>query len=236
MTPSGKGGQRSSSEAAGWAGAVATFLAVLVALFKEEIQALWRRPSLAASIRLSTPDCHKTEMTVTNTLTGQVLDSWPCYYFRVWVENSGNLRAEQVQMFLSRLLRKHADGSFKEEKQFLPMNLRWANSHEIFAEGISPKMGKHCDLGHIVHPSKATQAGNTLPNVPADKVIMSLDLEVKPNTKSHLLAPGTYRLELRLAAANSTPVVLILELTLTGGWYDDESRMFADGIGISHVS
>ena len=69
-----------SLEAAGWAAAVATFLAVVVALLKEDIQAL------------APPDCHKTEFAVFNPQTGAVIDRWPCYYFRIWIENVGNVR------------------------------------------------------------------------------------------------------------------------------------------------
>ncbi len=224
-----------SSETAAWTGKIVTFLAVLVALFKEDLRVLWRRPKLVSAINLSAPDCHKTELSFLH-ITSQVVEKSPCYYFRVWIRNNGNLRAEQVQVFAARLLRKHADGNFKEDRQFLPMNLRWSHSHEIFADGISPKMGKHCDLGYIMHPSKAAKAGNTLPNVPTGKAIMSLDLEVKPNTMSHLLSPGVYQLELRVAAANLTPVLMILELTLTGDWYDDESQMFSHGIGLRDIS
>ena len=220
-----------SSEAAGWTAAIATFLAVIVALLKEELMALWRRPNLAARAHLSPPDCHKTEITVTNQQTGTIIDRWPCYYLRIWVENTGNVRAEQVQVFVSRLLRKHADGTFKEERQFLPMNLRWSHTGEVFTSGISPKMGKHCDVGHIIHPGKAATATHTVPAVPSGKAVMGLDLEVAPNTGTHLLGPGTYRLELRLAASNSPPVLKTVELTLTGDWFDDESRMFTDGVG-----
>ena len=223
------------SEAAAWTAAIATFLAVIVALLKEELVALWRRPNLAARAQLSAPDCHKTEITFTNQQTGTIVDRWPCYYLRIWVENTGNVRAEQVQIFVSRLLRKHADGMFKEERQFLPMNLRWSHTKEVFTSGISPKMGKHCDIGYIVHPSKAATAGHSVPGVPPGKVVMCLDLEVAPNTRTHLLGPGTYRLELRLAASNSPPVPKTVELTLTGDWFDDESRMFADGVGFREV-
>ena len=41
------------SSMATWVSAVATLLAVLIALFKEEINRLWRRPKLRATIRLT---------------------------------------------------------------------------------------------------------------------------------------------------------------------------------------
>lgn len=76
-----------------------------------------------------------------------------CYYFRLWVDNHGKTRAERVQVFATKLHRLGADGKFVEDKHFLPLNLRWSHSEdhpEVFAEGISPHMGKHCDLGRII--------------------------------------------------------------------------------------
>jgi hypothetical protein len=223
-------------EVATWAAAVATFLAVVVALLKEEIIRLWRRPKLTASIRLEAPDCHKTELAWINPNSGQVVARGWCYYFRLWVENKGKQPAERVQVFAAKLLRRHADGIFREEKSFLPMNLVWSHTHEIFKERISPNMGSHCDLGFIQEPSFRTQialaGGRTLANVTDDKAIFALDLEVKPNTLSDLLAPGVYRLEVLVAAANAGPKRKVLEITLTGNWFDPESKMFSDGIGI----
>ena len=229
------------SDVAVWTGSIATLLAVLVALFKEQLVRLWRRPKIEAKIRLSAPDCHKTQMTLLDKSTGAVLGSADCYYFRLWVENTGNQRAEKVQVFLSKLLRRHADGSFVEDKSFLPMNLRWSHSQlsplgpEIFTEGISPKMGKHCDLGHIIDPSKRVAFGIDLPNVGASKTILELDLEVAPNTLTHLVPPGVYRLEMQLAAANAEPATKTIEINHTGDWNSEETRMFSDGFGMKEI-
>jgi hypothetical protein len=228
-------------QTAAWFSAIATFLAVLVALFKEEITKIWRRPILDGSIELRAPDCHKTEMTFFNQRSGEIFAKGDCYYFRIWVENKGNLRAERVQVYASSLLRKHADGSYKRVKNFLPMNLKWSHSKqrpegpEIFAEGISPFMGKHCDLGHIVDPGVRKQTNQTLPDFPEEETLFVLDLEVFPSTLSHLIPPGEYRIDLKIAAANAKPVTKTFELNITGEWYENENKMFADGIGIKEI-
>ena len=231
----------SNSDIALWTGSIATFLAVIVALFKEEIVRIWRRPKLQARIKLSAPDCHKTKMSRLSN-TGQVLMSSDCYYVRLWIENIGNQRAEKVQIFVSKLFRRHADGSFVEDTSFLPMNLRWSHAQssplgpEIFAEGISPKMGKHCDLGHILDPGNRIKFGINLLNVPENETILELDLEIAPNTLSHFVPPGVYRIELKLAAANMAPKTKIIEINHTGDWYPDENKMFTDGIGMKEIS
>jgi hypothetical protein len=171
-----------------WAGATATFLAVLVALFKDEILHSRRKPRLTVLIALAPPDCHKTTLTYMAQNPVVTYGSADCYYLRLWVKNDGKTRAERVQVFAAKLLRRSADGSFREVDAFLPMNLRWAHGQqasggpEIFAEGISPEMGKHCDLGHLVDPEFRRNVGEDLPGVPTNETILALDLEVQPNT------------------------------------------------------
>ncbi|MEW6594463.1 MAG: hypothetical protein AB1413_06275 [Thermodesulfobacteriota bacterium] len=225
-----------------WAGASATFLAVLVALFKDEFLRWRRKPELRVSIALGSPDCQKTMLNYVVQKTALTYGVAECYYLRIWVENVGKTRAERVQVFAAKLSKCHADGSFKKVDDFLPMNLLWAHGQqgkggpEIFAEGISPQMGKHCDLGHIVDPKHRKDVGYDLPTVAPDDTVLALDLEVKPNTLSHLIPPGVYRLELRVAAANCLPVSHTLEITNTGKWFSEQTRMFADGLGIRTIN
>jgi len=225
-----------------WVAAGATLLAVLVALFKQEILSWWRRPVLDVSVLLEPPHCHATILQYKVQRTAPTFVQAQCYYFRLWVGNRGRTRADRVQVFAAKLHRCVADGSFKEDKRFLPLNLRWAHSQtlpggpEIYAEGISPQMGKHCDLGHITDPKFRAEIGEDLEGLTSTSAILALDLEVAPNTRSHLLAPGTYRLELRVAAANSAPVTKVVEITVTGEWFPDEHKMFQDGIGLRVIA
>jgi len=223
-----------------WVAAGATLLAVVVALFKEEIVRLWRRPELSPLIRLRPPDSHKTSATypvLQQEGEQQVLIQRraDCYYFRIWIENVGRARAEQVQVFASSLSKQHADGVFQPVDDFLPMNLRWSHTREIFAEGIAPGMGKHCDVGHISSPASLRELREDHPEATPGQTVMALDLEVQPNTKTHLIPPGKYVLTLRIAGANCTPITQHLEITITGEWHNDQGRMFRDGVGILMV-
>ena len=214
-------------ELASWVGALATLAAVIVALFKEDFLNWRHYPLLTPRVHLRPPDCHKTSFN----------GGLPVYYLRIWIENRGTQRAHQVQVFVSQLLRKHADGRFHEDLDFLPMNLRWSHTQEVFADGISPGMGKHCDLGFVPKPDQAKEArfaSNFAPKKLANSnsTWLSLDLEVRPNTETHILESGTYRLELRVAAANAKPWIEVLEVALTGNWFDDQAQMFSKGIGL----
>jgi len=218
-----------------WVLAVLTLLAVVVALLKEEIVKLWRRPKLVATIKLSPPDSHKTYWRYIIPETPLVSRFADCYFLRLWVRNLGNVRAEKVQVFAEKLSKRIVDGTFIPVRDFMPMNLCWAHTNEIFAEGISPLMGRHCDLGHITFPGALVDLQEDHPDAPQESTILALNLEVKPNTKNHLVLPGTYRLVLKIAATNSPPVTKTLEITLTGTWYDDQEKMFSDGIGIRTI-
>jgi hypothetical protein len=96
-------------------------------------------------------------------------------------------------------------------------------------------MGKHCDIFHIFHPANVVMGGHALADVAPGKTIGCLDLELAPNTRSHLLGPDIYKLQLRIAGANFEPVVTTIELTQTGNWFDDEAKMFSDGVGFRAV-
>jgi hypothetical protein len=103
-------------------------------------------------------------------------------------------------------------------------------------------MGKHCDLAHINDPKIRAELELLAAPLPPrggkeDRdTVLALDLEVQPNTGSHLLKSGTYQLELKIAAANASPIKKIFELTITGKWFPEESRIFSEGIGIRDVS
>jgi hypothetical protein len=214
-----------------------TFFAVLVALFKEEIVRIWRRPKLSATIHPYTPDCLKTMITY-HTLSGEISNA-ACYYFRLWVENKGNQRADKVQVFAEKLYKLSNRGRYQESTKFLPLNLKWSHaqqnqiSPEIFADGISPFMGKHCDLGHIIDPKFRKQLGIF---ATSDKSIFELDTEVIPNTLSNYVEPGKYHLKLRIAASNSKPILITLKIDLTGEWFDDEELMLSRGMIIKQIT
>jgi hypothetical protein len=158
-----------------------------------------------------------------------------CYYLRLLVKNVGNQRAEMVEVFAAELREKLADDSFTTAKRFLPMNLRWSHTGKIFLDGLAPAMEKYCDLGHIIDPAQRHRflmEDDPALGLSSEQTVLSLDLEMKPFTMSHLVAPGTYHLFIKVAAANVKPVPKTFEIVLTGRWHEDERRMLGDGIAI----
>jgi len=214
-----------------WVGVGATLLAVLAALFKEELIRIWRRPQLNLLLALYPPHSHKTQMHQKNGAT--VTASADCYFVRAWVENTGKARAAEVQVFISELSERGSDGLFHEIDGFLPMNLTWAHSGEVFAAGISPHMGKHCDFGYVLDPKFRKRFGVDKEGASDDAAIFALSVEFPAATKGHLVLRGTYRIKFLVAGSNTDrPVEREYEMTISGNWYDKSARMFSDGISI----
>lgn len=220
--------------------ALVTLLLAVVAAFQDKIRAWITQPRLEVTVVNGPPNCHKIPLSGfgARTMLGARPVTAESYYFRIRVKNSGANRAEHVEVYAAELMKRQADGAFKKVDSFLPMNLLWAHVNESFLPAISPGMEKLCNLGHVIKPSERSQfAGEDNPalGVTDERVVFSFDLEVKPNTLSHLIAPGVYQVRLLVAAANAEPVEKTMEINLTGDWHDDESKMLGEGVGLKMV-
>jgi hypothetical protein len=230
----------SQANYADWLAALGTLLAVVVALilalFKQDISRLRWRPKLTATIRMRPPDCQILPLLLTHPETGKQVPSQKALYLRLWVENSGRERATYVQVFASELKQKQSKGEFTGVSEFLPMNLRWSHSHEVFAEAISPDMGKHCDLAHVYVLPENVLSFPTIAKPYKSPTVFQLDTEVVPSSLSNILGPGVYRLTLKIAASNAKPVVRELEIDFSGEPFEDAFQMLTKGISVRNVS
>jgi hypothetical protein len=208
-----------------WVGAVLTATAITFALLKEEILRRFRHPELTARLNAEHPDCVKTPVK-----HGEWKGSR--YFLRLWIENKGDVRADKVEVFLARAWVERKVGYWGELPEFTPMNLRWSNGDwknpTIYADGISPRMGRYCDLGAISDP-----AHPDLRSFPeAGKTRLCLQYEFFQPASEYLL-PGKYRFEILVAASNREPVAYFVEIHLTGLWSQDEREMFKNRFTVS---
>ena len=225
------------STLAQWFAAFGTIAAVIVALFKEPLLAWRRRPRFDVMCTKETPWTVKTPMIAEGHVPvhGTVIWRGDCYYVRAQVLNSGRIRAEKVQVFASKLAKLGADNKFADISTFLPLNMRWSNSPPggaaAILDGLSPRMGAFCDIVSLCDPANPLQARpqGMAPNL----TVGQLQLEVEPFNGSHLLPPGTYRLTLRIAAANVEPIERTFEFKHTGTWLSDDTEMRRDCLGVS---
>jgi hypothetical protein len=229
------------STLAQWAGAVATFGAVLVALFKDPIRGLWNKPKLKVTCTTEDPETVRVQ---TTTWQGRWFGApgggggrWDgySYFVRIKVENKGRTRAEKVQVGAMKLARQSADRkSFATVPTTLPFNMRWSNSPPTAAtvlDGISRNMWAFCDIVSFFHP------GNPYQRRPADanpaETVGKLELEFDLPSEWHLLAPGTYQLTLRIGGANVAPIDRIVEFAHDGKWTDDDEAMRRNHLAVS---
>lgn len=153
----------------------------------------------------------------------------------MWIENKGQIMAKNVQVFADSLWVIKSNGNKEKVKNFIPMNFKWSHSQgkeikpEIFAEAIAPKMGKHCDFGHIIRPTK----NEINPRTGYGYAGLELDLEVIPNNRSDILLPGEYLLKLKIAASNSKPKTVNFYIKFSGVWYENIDEMFGEGVILS---
>jgi hypothetical protein len=176
-------------------------------------------PDLTARIKAERPDCVKTPY-----------NGRSRYFLRLWISNTGTVRAEKVEVCISRASQV-VSGELKDIPQFTPMSLSWSpyDKPNIVKDGISPKMGRYCDLGSIGDPEIRELSPN-----PADwKIVrMALRTEILP-APTQFLHPGTYRFEILTAAANRRPVPYVVDFDLRGFYFEDEAEMFQKGFSVS---
>jgi hypothetical protein len=224
------------SSLAQWAGAAATSLAVVVALFKDPLIAWFREPVLKLTCNKAIPCTVRTSIT---TWPGRKVEGGAriadCYFIRIQVTNIGRSRAEKVQVSAFRLAKRGLDGRFVDVETTLPSSMRWANLTEVgtavaVLDGISRNMSAFCDIVSLRDPS----AHQNRPTGIAENVTVGLlELEFYPREEWHLLAPGTYRLSLTIGGANVEPIERVVEFTHTGTWVADDEAMRRDNLDVS---
>jgi hypothetical protein len=213
---------------------IITVILAVLTVFQDKIRAWILRPKLRTQIGGHV----KTPFRVTESLEKKDLVFVTAYSFKLLIRNEGNQRAEEVEVFASALFRKEADGTFREVTSFPRRNLKWLGTDDVFAKAISPGMQRECNLFVIVNPSERAKAfyyDNPNVGVPPDQTVLAFEMSTKPFSKTHCLASGTYQVELFVAAANTKPQKIKIEINHTGKWFDDESKMLSMGVGLQII-
>lgn len=213
-----------------WEALVALILGISAIFGLPEIVKNWRvKPNIKVSMQLEPPDCLK--IPVTNTATGQIL--YDTYYLRFKVENTGNFRMEDVEVFAMELFkRKDNNVRFSKVNSFLPMHLRWSNVGEVTMPKILPGLHKHCDLGHIVqNPNPYVNLG-AFGLLGRSHAVFILDTQVTPNTGSNYLLPAEYRLKVAFAANNLKPKYYWVSVKIFNRWSSNQQQMLSNNVYI----
>ena len=184
--------------------ALGTLVLAAVAVFQETIRGWFYHPVLRVSIKTEPLDCVAVPFTA---LDGTFVAD--AVYLRLWVENTGNATAKNAEVYAAELRRQRLAGTWERVEAFPPMNLKWANlGGAIYCPNIVPEMGKHCDLGHIVDPSRRSRVREEAPRLALtpQQTSLAFDLMAAPNHKGHIIGPGEYQLDILVAAENVRPI------------------------------
>ena len=221
------------SSAAQWFAAVATSLAVVIALFKDSIRDWWRKPKLVVTCENAPPWTVRTPIFQPNPQTGHLAWTGDSYWVRVKVENKGRTRAEKVEVSASKLYYKpNIEGDFSEDsRQHFPLNLRWSHIHVPIRDGISPGMSALCDIIALSDPANPfwPKPPNTSLNMPIGRLQFEVDLP----PEFHSLQPGSWKLILRIGAANAKPIEKTLLFSHTGVWLQNDADMRRECLRVS---
>ena len=219
-----------------WILALCTLVLAFIAIFPATVHGWIYHPKFTVETRTGPPECVGVPI---SDLGGNFITD--CVFLRVWIKNDGSEAAKNVEVYAEKLQRRRADGSWEPVPRFPPMNLKWANANgAIFYPIISPTMGKHCDVAHIVDPTNRRHPNLTEYNqalkLAADQTSLAFDLQTAPNHRGHIVEPGIYRLGIIVAAENASPVRRTIEITVDGRWDADADRMLRDYVGIKVLS
>lgn len=216
-----------------WVLAIVAITSATIAAFQSRIARLLVRPKLGLEVHAEPPDFHHT--LVSHPTSPDVTAD--AYYFNLRIRNTGNSRAEQVEVFVADVLAQQPDGTYTRVASFLPKNLLWSWTLTPFLEALSPGMIGFCTLGHIFDPARRRDfPGEALTEVNETRLVgrtaFSVAVHFPSKKPSYILTPGTYQIVLWIAAGNTRKVEKRLELTLSGEWTTDEARMLSEGVRI----
>jgi hypothetical protein len=216
-----------------WLMGFAALLASFVALFGDGVRRWIWRPHLTISYVPGPDYCEAVSLVV----RGNEQVAARGYYFRLLIENKGALRAEKVEVLLTTLRHVRSDGTRPVVRRY-SMNLKWTHIGIPILEGISSKMERFCDIGHVMCPEDIMALlppGVDASAIDSHTATLTLDIETQPNLPINVLRPGKYELGLWVCAANHQPVQKVLEIDISGRWTDDLQRMVNDEMRIQLI-
>jgi len=209
-------------------GVLVALLLGIVGIFQDWIRSWFRKPKLNVSIKVEPPDCHKTFFN--DSTTGKYLCD--TYYFRFRVENNGNYYAEDVEAMVVEVHKK-INSRYTKVHNFLPLNILWSHYRKVTMPKIQPKLFKHLDLGYILKSNFVD-----LKRFGIDcgaNIFFLFDVAVQPNTGSHILLPGDYKVKVVFASNNLRPQEKIYNIVIKDRWDDDEEKMLSENVSIKEV-
>jgi hypothetical protein len=192
-----------------WAGVLATFGAVLVALFQDRLRALLLRARLGVRIESG------------------VEIPWgsnAAYHFRLGVSCEGAIAASLVELLVTEVWKNGQPFAWSQ------MALRWTDGNAARREVLSGGTTRLCDFLMVEQPGPQAEGWMLGPGgikrQPEEfnfrsQAFVRIMTSVDPNGRPNALLPSTYVIGLELSAENASPTKRFFEVTFDGRWEPD---------------
>lgn len=219
-----------------WIIAIGTAVLAILALFQDFIRSWLKTPSLAVATGSCSPFCKKLLFIRPDDPEKRAEG----YALRIRVKNKKPFlriksRAEKVEVFALRLLKRQADGSFQPIQEFEPRNLIWSHSFQPLTD-ISPEMERYCFIGRIIKPdSRHNFPDFDVESHNMNETCLRIDVDIARHTKEHIIPPGTYKIECLIGSANTKAEKKSFQISISGEWFDSEVRMYEKGLSIKSI-
>ena len=204
-------------------GVVATFSAVLVALFKDKP----RKPKYSLLWKENTPPfCTKSIL-----IDGE---EFSAYYCRAIIKNDTNKTLNDVSIYIKELLFKNiSSNKYELVPDFVSMNLVWTNTYAMdrsrtVAQHLSPGMEKVFEIGVIAEPRYRSRRKDFQKPQSDEMFLFEMEVEAKTYMKSHLLQKGNYIINIMIFAENAKPISKTIELNFSRTWESIEELISDD--------
>lgn len=188
--------------------AVITFSAVLVALFKDDLREIWKRPI----IQFAMPS----EVTVedlNSSFESESVNDTPIanrYVSRIEVKNIGNLPTLNAEIYLDKLEFTPKDSTIVQNIEASSSALKW-NGKETSSIIIPPGGRKLVEIVEITPPEKISTPDSAKQNKPPTLIIGEIH-----NSKDK--AKGKWSAKFSLYAQNHKPTSFVVEIEWNGVW------------------
>jgi len=206
---------------------------------------MWiQKPKIDIEFEFRPPDCFKTDLVHWKTeqdgkmvVTGKS----EMFYYRLRIVNNGYSAAKNVEVTI-REIRKKKGNSFDRLDFPLDDNLDWFSSSlqpgrpVMYRSFIPPGTFKHCELGHILDPSKRNSVpfeNNKL--FEKDETIFSFNVITRYHSSYHLIEQGIYRFKISVAGENFNALEKEYEMEITGKWSEKEDKMLNEGLKLKEI-
>jgi hypothetical protein len=192
-------------------GSVATLLAVVVALFRNEIRAWFSKPELEFVKNITDPQ----EVTAINPVGSSPWSSTPQKWWHVIIVNKGKCAAKNVRLYFTGLESNSVNGFNRFIS--IPMSTSWANLKSV--GDLPPNLNRAWDLGYLTRqgPWSFYLNGGKTPN----------DLRNISETDT-LKPPFKFTIQLVICADNAKTQMTNIELEV-------DPNNYTDGVKIKFV-